>query len=202
MLPITYGNILAVFFKSTDLETISGAEWYSAANQAAQIMAARYSVPLNTAVGVIAALSPNNNWTRNLIDADSIIRAYSVGGYDAAHSIKVSTFNRNKIKALKILSGDDPMQILGGLKVRAFYDCIIGGDSVCVDGHAYAIWQGEYIPTTKTPKITPKVYEAISADYRLAANTINSILQAEYSAAQIQAITWVAWRRIIKEGNK
>jgi hypothetical protein len=32
--------------------------------------------------------------------------------------------------------------------------------------------------------------------------TINSILQAEYSAAQIQAITWLTWRRITKEGNK
>ncbi len=202
MLPITHGNILAVFFKATDLETINGAEWYPAANHAAQIMAARYSVTLETVAGVIAALSPNNRWERNLTDADSMIRAYSMGGHNAADSVKVGTYNANKTKALAILSGDDCLQILGGLKVRAFYDCIIGGDSVCVDGHAYAIWTGEYIPTTKTPKITPKLYDAISADYRLAAATINCILQAEYSAAQIQAITWVAWRRIIKEGNK
>jgi hypothetical protein len=202
MLPITYGNILAVFFKATDLETINGAEWYPAANHAAQIMATRYSVTLETAAGVIAALSPNNRWERNLTDADFMIRAYSAGGYDAADFIKVGTYNANKIKALNILSGDDCLQILGGLKVRAFYDCILAGDSVCVDGHAYAIWTGGYIPTTKTPKITPKLYEAISADYRLAAATINSILQAEYSAAQIQAITWLTWRRIIKEDNK
>lgn len=202
MLPITHGNILAVFFKATDLETINGAEWYPAANHAAQIMAARYSVTLETVAGVIAALSPNNKWERNLTDADSVIRAYSMGGHDAADSIKVGTYNANKIKSLAILSGADCLQILGGLKVRAFYDCIIGGDSVCVDGHAYAIWTGGYIPTTKTPKITPKLYDAISADYRLAATTINSILHAEYSAAQIQAITWLTWRRIIKEGNK
>jgi hypothetical protein len=202
MLPITHGNILAVFFKATDFETINGAEWYPAANHAAQIMAARYSVTLETVAGVIAALSPNNKWERNLTDADSMIRAYSMGGYDAADSIKVGTYNANKIKALAILSGDDCLQVLGGLKVRAFYDCILAGDSVCVDGHAYAIWTGGYIPTTKTPKITPKLYEAISVDYRLAAATINCILQSEYSAAQIQAITWVVWRRIIKEGNK
>jgi hypothetical protein len=202
MLPITYGNILAVFFKATDLETINGAEWYPAANHAARIMASRYSVTLETAAGVMAALSPNNKWERNLTDADFMIRAYSAGGHDAANSIKVGTYNANKIKALNILSGDDCMQILGGLKVRAFYDCILAGDSVCVDGHAYAIWTGEYIPTTKTPKITPKLYKAISADYRLAAVAINSILQAEYSAAQIQAITWLVWRRIIKEGSK
>lgn len=202
MLPITYGNILAVFFKATDLESISGAQWYLDANTAAITMAQRYSLTLNTAAGVIAALSPNNRWERNLIDADSMMRAYSTGGDNAADSIKVGTYNANKIKALNILSGDDCLQVLGGLKVRAFYDCIIGGDSVCIDGHAYAIWTGGYIPTTKTPKITPKVYHAIAADYRKAADTINAILQAEYSAAQIQAITWLAWRRIIKEGNK
>lgn len=199
MLPITYGNVLAVFFNATDLETISGAQWYQDANHAAAIMAQRYHVTLQTAAGVIAALSPNNRWERNLIDADSMIRAYSTGGHDAAKILKVSTYNKNKAKALAILSGDDPLSVLGGLKVRAFYDCIIGGDSVCVDGHAYAIWKGERVATTQTPTITPKMYDAISADYRKAADTINSILGANYSAAQTQAITWIVWRRMIKE---
>lgn len=202
MFPITHGNILAVFFNATDLETINGADWYLDANHAASIMAQRYNTTLEITAGVIAALSPNNKWEKNLTDADSMIRAYSAGGYNAADSIKVGTYNANKIKALNILSGNDCLQILGGLKVRAFYDCIIGGDSVCVDGHAYAIWKGERITTTKTPKITPKVYEAISADYRKAADTINLILAYDYSAAQIQAITWLTWRRMIKEGNK
>lgn len=192
MQPITHGNILAVFFASTDLELINGADWYPAANKAAAIMACRYGITLNTAAGVIAALSPNNRWERNLVDADSMIRAYSTGGYHAADSIKVGTYHANKSKALNILSGINCLDILGGLKVRAFFDCIIGGDSVCVDGHAYAIWAGQYIPTTKTPKLTPKIYTAIAADYRKAAATINSILQAEYSAAQVQAITWTA----------
>jgi hypothetical protein len=201
MIPITYGNILAVFFNATDLETINGADWYPTANNAALIMAERYSVSLEIAAGVIAALSPNNRWERNLTDADSMIRAYSIGGHNAADSIKVGTYNANKIKALAILSGNDCLQVLGGLKVRAFYDCIIGGDSVCIDGHAYAIWKGERIPTTQTPKITPKIYDSIVADYRRAARVINLILKADYSAAQIQAITWTAWRRMVKEGQ-
>ena len=201
MIPITYGNILAVFFNATDLETINGADWYPTANNAALIMAERYSVSLEIAAGVIAALSPNNRWERNLTDADSMIRAYSMGGHNAADSIKVGTYNANKIKALSILLGDDCLQILGGLKVRAFYDCIIGGDSVCIDGHAYAIWKGERIPTTQTPKITPKIYDSIVADYRQAARVINLILKANYSAAQIQAITWTTWRRMVKEGQ-
>jgi hypothetical protein len=202
MIPITYGNILAVFFNATDLERLNGAQWYLVANQAAAVLANRYQVPLSAAAGVIAALSPNNRWDRNLIDADFLIRAYSTGGLELANTIKVATYNNNKTKALSILNGAEPLDILGGLKVRAFYGCIIGQNNVCIDGHAYAIWCGHYIPTTKTPKITPKVYGLIVADYQLATDKINLILSADYIPAQIQAITWLAWRRMIKEGSK
>lgn len=199
MIPITYGNILAVFFNATDLERINGEQWYQVANQASAVLAYRYGVTISTAAGVIAALSPNNRWGKNLDNSDALIRAYQLGGIDAANLIKVATYNNNKIKALKILDNGEPLDILGGLKVRAFYDCILGDDSVCVDGHAYSIWAGLYIPTTKTPKIAPKAYDLISADYRLAADKINLILNANYSAAAIQAITWITWRRMIKE---
>lgn len=202
MLPITYGNVLAVFFNATDLERINGEQWYLVANQAATVLADRYGTTASTAAGVIAALSPNNRWGKNLDNADALMRAYQLGGIDAANLVKVATYNNNKIKALKILDSGEPLDILGGLKVRAFYNCILGGDSVCIDGHAYAIWAGLYIPTTKTPKITLKAYQLISADYRLAADKINLILNANYSAAAVQAITWLAWRRMIKEGAK
>jgi hypothetical protein len=199
MLPITYGSILATFFEATDLETVAGSQWYENAKQASLIMADRHNVELEAVVGIIAALSPNNRWERNLADADSLIQAYIAGGITLVNETKVATYNTNKRKALNILEGCKPLDILGGLKVRAFYNCILGlQDDVCVDGHAYAIWKGERIPTTKTPTITPRVYAAIAADYKRAAIAINSILSAEYTPAQIQAITWTVWRRLVK----
>ena len=197
MLPLTHSHILAVYFNATDSEIISGASWYDRARQSAQTMAERYSVSLSAVAGVIAALSPNNKWERNLADADRLIRAYVMGGASDAQQLKVSTYSANKTKALAILAGAAPLDALGGLKVRAFYGCIMGDrSSVCVDGHAYAIWQGAYIPTTKTPKISPKLYASIVADYIKATDTINSILQTNYSACQLQAITWSAWQRL------
>jgi hypothetical protein len=199
MLPITYGNILAVFFKATDLEILQGAQWYTDAQSAALIMSRRYKTSLEICAGVIAGLSPNNNWVRNLIDANSLIQAYTVGGVALANEIKVCTYNANKRKALNILEGCEPLDVLGGLKVKAFYNCILGSqDDVCVDGHAYAIWKGERIPTTKTPSITPKMYAVISEDYRQTAAAVNNILSSEYTPAQIQAITWIVWRRLVK----
>jgi hypothetical protein len=201
MEPITYGNILAVFFSASDFEIISGAQWYETAQNAAATIAARYGVSADTVAGVIAALSPNNRWERNLRDADALISAYTLGGLSDALEVKTSTYNKNKLKALAILEGATPLEVLGGLKVRAFYSCIIGADDVCVDGHAYAIWRGERISTSSTPKISAKLYGSIVADYVKATATINSVMDTSYRPYQVQAITWLAWRRMVKGGQ-
>ena len=134
-----------------------------------------------------------------MLDAERLCRTFAAGTLIDAEALKVSTFNGNKRKALQILSGDQPLDVLGGLKVRAFYACILGDAGVCIDGHAYAIWLGDYVPTTKTPKISAKLYSSISAAYGQAAETINGIMGTSYSAAQIQAITWTVWQRIRRE---
>jgi hypothetical protein len=198
-LTLSHGNILAVFFAANAAELQHGIRWYPDALAACETIAQAYGLPVSTVAGVIAALSPNNKWQRNIIGADNICRLYTLGGYDDAARCKVSTFNNNKQKALQILSGIAPLEVLGGLKVRSFYSCILGDDAVCVDGHAFAIWKGERIPTTKTPKISPKLYAAIASDYRNAASTINAVMGTAYTAAQVQAITWTAWHRIAKE---
>jgi hypothetical protein len=198
-LTLSHGNILAVFFTANAAELQHGSHWYADTLAACETIAQAYGLPVSTVAGVVAALSPNNKWQRNIIDADNICRLYTSGGYDDAAQCRVSTFNSNKTKALQILSGELPLDVLGGLKVRAFYSCLLGDDAVCIDGHAFAIWKGERIPTTKTPKISPKLYTSIVADYRNAATTINAVLGTSYTAAQVQAITWSVWHRIAKE---
>jgi hypothetical protein len=192
---ITHGNILAVFFSASTTERLEGLEWYARATRISRELADAYKVTngFDTVAGIIAALSPNNRWHRNVQDAEALIRAYTLGtNLDA---VKVSTYSKNKTKAIAILNGENPLDILGGNKVRAFYRCIIGEDDVCVDGHAYSIWLGQRVPTTKTPKISDKLYQAIAEDYRIAASQINTILGSNtYSPAQVQAVTWVTWR--------
>jgi hypothetical protein len=196
---ITYGQILAVYFAANDSELRDGARFYGDAFSYCEELASSYGIDADTAAAVVAALSPNNNWERNKLDALNLIRAYTLGGHNDALAIKTSTYNANKLKALRILSGEQPLTVLGGLKVRAFYGCIIGDpDAICVDGHAYSIWTGLRVPTSKTPKISPKLYAAISADYIKATAEANRIMGANISPAQLQAITWLAWRRLVK----
>jgi hypothetical protein len=200
---ITHGSILAVFFTASETEKHEGLSWYARANIVASRLAIAYDVPggAPTVAGVIAALSPNNRWERNVADAERLIKASACG--DDTDVVKVCTFSKNKEKALAILNGTPALEVLGGNKVRAFYQCIAqpAGDAVCVDGHAYSIWLGERVPTTKTPSISDKLYDRIANDYRLAAEQINNITKEYYSASQVQAITWVTWRNLFNNDN-
>jgi hypothetical protein len=191
---ITHGSILAVFFTANAVERHEGLSWYGRALSVARRLADHYDCRLSTVAGVISALSPNNKWERNVIDAEALIKVYTHGG--DIDALKVCTFNKNKAKAIAILEGADPLDVLGGRKVRAFYQCILGQDAVCVDGHAYSIWLGQRVPTTKTPKISDKLYDRISEDYRIAAKQINEITNDFYLPSQVQAITWVVWRNL------
>lgn len=199
---ISHAYILATFFHATPGEMADGSTWYQRASMAADSIAASCGMDADVVAGVIAALSPNNRWERNCTDTERLCRLYAAGGAESAADCVVSTYGANKVKALRILAGEPPLTVLGGLKVRAFYECILGSTtSVCVDGHAYAIWAGERIATTQTPKISAKLYAAISAAYMQAADTINAVTGASYSAAQVQAITWLTWRRMILENG-
>jgi hypothetical protein len=197
---ISHGNILAVFFQASEAELQEGKNWYLAAFETARAISLRYCLPggIDTVAAVIAALSPNNRWERNVRDAEALIRVYTLGG--EVDALKVSSYSKNKDKAVRILMGERPLDVLGGNKVRAFYECIAGSnpEAVCVDGHAYSIWTGQRITTTKTPAISDKLYARISSDYGEAARVINSVTDSCYSAAQIQAITWVVWRNLFK----
>jgi hypothetical protein len=197
---ITHGSILAVFFSASQADIIEGENWYFRANLIASEIGQRYGIDQHVVAGVIAALSPNNRWSRNVTDAEALVKAFCLGEVNLK-AVKVSTFNKNKDKAIRILGGEDPRDVLGGLKVRAFYECITGGNQVCVDGHAYSIWLGQRVATSSTPKISPKLYATIAQDYHLAAQQVNQITGKQYTGSQVQAITWVTWRNLIAGGS-
>jgi hypothetical protein len=152
-------TILGVYHLSTIGERDFGANWYPQAFASIGAIAGAYYLSARTVAGVVAALSPRNKWTRNLIDAEQLIRIYKAAGLEEASQYKVCTFNRNKLKALQILDQDptDPdriRDILNGPKLVEFYNCITGNvDEVCIDGHAYSVWAGDRITLDKIPSI-------------------------------------------------
>jgi hypothetical protein len=201
-------GILGTYYLATEPERSAGRQWYTHAHTAALDLSASYPVGVITAAGVIAALSPNNRWHRNLLDADALINCYHQRGAHAASQLKVCTYDANKQKALTILkitnpTVEDVATVLHGRKVSAFFHCILGSQTaVCVDGHAYSIWAGQTIRTTQTPKISPRLYEQIAKDYTHAADLITNRHPTLHgpilSPVELQAITWITHRRMLQ----
>ena len=74
-------NILKVYSKCKHDELQHGLTWYRDANQWCNAVAIEHKLPLHVVVGVVAALSPTNRWSRNLIDANNLIETFINGGY-------------------------------------------------------------------------------------------------------------------------
>ena len=188
-------NIKAIYLLATTQEKIDGANWYKSAHKIALNLADDYGLTLQTVAGVIASLSPRNKWSRNVIDAENLIETF-VRDPESAVNIKVCTFNKNKEKALNILKADQDFytenvrDILKGPKLIEFFNCILGVEDVCIDGHAYCIFNGSRTSLKDVPSIGVKLRKEIKSDFKKAA------AKFKISPAEMQAITWVAWRRI------
>lgn len=116
-------------------EIRKGNNWYFNAFVEAEFMAMLFGIPIEKVVGVIAALSPNNKWERNLQDAHKMCMHYNSGS-DNFDKIKVCTYDSNKNKAIEILNisdnGDENdhfmpeiKKILNGRKTISFFDNIV-----------------------------------------------------------------------------
>jgi hypothetical protein len=194
MLSQNQKHIQAVLDLASVADVVAGQDWYDKARDAAVALSDRYGVDVTTACGVIAALSPRNKWTRNLIDAENLINVYATSGAEACDTVKVCTFGKNKDKALRILAAvptlDMVESILSGPKLTEFFRCIIGQNDVCIDGHAYSIWFGDRVTLANVPSIGVKLRRQIKADY------IAVALKNDMPAYELQAITWVTHRRL------
>ena len=193
-------NILAVYSLASKGEEVEGREWYTRANRVAASIASEHGITTNKAAAVIAALSPSNRWERNMVDAENLVRAFTIGGRSEAENVKCATYGKMKDKAIRILEnktgGDDFATILKGQKITAFYHCIMGAtDTVCVDGHAYCIWFGDRMVLADVPNIGKRMYAEITSDYVEAARILTEA-GTPMTCYELQAVTWVAWRRL------
>lgn len=186
-------NILKTFRRATADDIAGGVEWYARAERAAAIIAASYGLPTNTVVGVMAALSPNNRWTRNVKDAETMCKAWASG--DNLDGFRVCCYNTMKAKAWSILAeeltdDEDILARLNGLKIRSFYSNIRGLDEVTIDGHALNIARGKRKALTdNSTNMGKRLYREMQSHY------IRAAKRAGVEPHVMQAVTWITWRR-------
>ena len=187
-------NINKVFKKATQAEIDHGLTWYQDAQDACQDMADTYELPLAIVVGVVAALSPTNRWERNLIDADNMLQTFTSGGY--VENTSPCTYKTMRDKAWLILSNgvaqdvDAIAKTLNGPKITDFFLCIMGQDVCVIDGHAWCIANADRRTMQEVPSIGKKLRKELQAAYSKAGK------RHGMTAFQMQAATWVSWKRI------
>ena len=124
----TKGRVLLNYWynESTLEERESGKAWYNEAKEYVRILSLKFNASPLICAGVVSALSPNNKWERNKIDAYAVLEAVSKG--IPSNEVKVCTYNNNKRKAFSIARGD--MNILKrSPKTYAFAQNISGSDT-------------------------------------------------------------------------
>jgi hypothetical protein len=175
-------------------------DWYQEANDFAsefKWFVGRFNnidLSVNKILGVVSALSPLKEWSKNKEIAMDLI----LSG-DCGH------MKNNKQKALDILSlkgsdfrdGDQMVydfkirNILNGDKTKRFYSNMVypSGGGVTVDRHAIAIAIGR-TATEKEQALSSKQYQFLEDCYIMVAN------QLGLAPLHLQSITWQAWKRI------
>lgn len=183
----TLANVLTVLERATVADLESGRSWYADAHAlACELDPERPS----RAAGVLAALSPQLPWGRNVLLA---ARAYA-DGYASG------TLGQSVRRADAILGGADPETVLTGRKVLAFYRSIAdpGTDDVVVDRHAQDVALGR--PHGDDGRVRQVLrrkgaYDAVAELYRQAARMATETGPLDWTPGQVQATTWITWRR-------
>lgn len=172
-------NILAVYSRATDAERADGASWYVMAHNLAMDMSGGDAYK---GAGVIAAFSPMQKWDINVRNAQNAF----LTGIATGHTKTMCAI------AQRILDGEHAMDVLKGDKTRAFCDAIAtaGKSSIAtIDRHAHDIAVNSLDFTDNTRNIGKRLYREMAAAYAEAADI------AGISVNEMQAITWVVWRR-------
>lgn len=236
----TTTNVLRTFWLATPEEFEEGREWYRRANDLAVELAQKtfggsprcvedndqWDEELAKAVGVIAVLSPQESWDRNVEKARRIYDEWNatrtgrpIGDYrmlDSWPGLKASA-----VKALRILDGEKPEDVVSGPKVTAFYRAILDPHDprgIVIDRHAFDVAVGRVMDDRTRGIVLGRAgaYESFVRAYERAAAKLSTELTHSgwnaygthpvknvqpWTPAEVQAVTWVAWRRLKKEGK-
>ena len=181
-------NITKAYRLASAADKADGMGWYANA-----MALARSLDPVNPvqAAGVIAVLSPMTSWPINVRLATAVYNGEIP-----------KCLNKNRDKALAIYNGADANDIVSGPKVRSFFANIVGLDNdeaVTIDRHAIDICAGKVQnDADRSAMVAGKgKYNGLVAEYTKAAKILSKENGIAITASQLQAVTWVYWRRSV-----
>ena len=179
-------NLRYWFRQASADEFEGGLQCYKRANDACKFMS--HMAPMLQVAGTVSALSPNTKWARNLQDAANVLAAVVEDRPD--DSVKVCTYNANKLKAFEIARGNQ--QILKqSPKTFAFAKNVgeLDPEFVTVDvWHLRACQTRSFSRKKVAESVTPLQYKIIAEETKKVAQEFG------LKGYEFQAIVWVTIR--------
>lgn len=208
------GNIINCYNNADALSISEGSIWYDCAHLTAKELAKEFGLSIWQTSLILSALSPRCSWEKNKSDAYMFLkRIYSYkttfpGLMQAPLNKCISIYyNENLKKYSDAFDHEvDPLNVNSVLgkhsyKTKAFAAIIANPENplayVCIDTHAINIAYGSVQNSKVISKVfsNPHLYSLFSGCYNTAAYQLN------IPVAELQAITWCAWRRQLKKGG-
>lgn len=184
-------NIERVLAKADAIDIAEGRLAYYRYNEVIRGLSTYYDYPLDRVTAAFAALSPNNDYIKNLRSLVTLLKGMRDG--KAIEDCPVSTYLHCRGRAWSYLSGEASfIATVRGKKIINFYQNILNPLDpypVTIDGHAFNVWRGKRA-VMKESLIKPRLYETIAEDFRKVAR------RKRLQAHQVQAIVWFTWKRI------
>ena len=176
-------NIAHVYSLATADDINRGSQWYPLAHNIVREWSDTYNRSIANVACIVSALSPQNLWERNLVQAADILAGHapSIGGIYA---------NITKAQRIRDDNATDTLAYFPtGYKVRAFA-CNLAGDAsiVTLDTHALQIANANPIEALRIRSWAQ--YADIAGAY------VETATALDLAPATLQAITWVTWKRL------
>jgi len=190
-----YQTLMDAYHRATEQDIADGMDWYDKARRLAKACAEQTGLDWRTVVGIIAVLSPKNQWYGPYGQEKTtlpLIRHFQKGG-DVKSAPGLAT-GPNKAKAREMVRQNKVFPYLKGPKVGAFYRAICGEEDTTLD--IWAIRAAFNLPllsenTREVDKVeqSAKVRPIVVAAYKAATAT------AGLREEQFQAIVWLVVKR-------
>jgi hypothetical protein len=172
--------ILDAWQRSTQNERLEGARWYPSAYAECASMARTYGVEVETAIAVLAALSPRLRWSTNVRAARMVLAGHKPSGI----------LGRSLAAARAIVRDpDEAWRYTSSPKVGAFKHTIEYQVETCWPVRVVVdTWAVRAATRNKYDSVAPCRYNDVEQAYLNAASRLNVRPDA------LQATLWVHWR--------
>src|SRR2546421_4747162 len=150
-------NIKRVLSRADDSDWREGLIAYNSYNETMRGLADYYDYDLKQVAAVFAALSPNNDYIKNLRSCVTLLKGHRAGM--PVESLTTTSYRSCQLRAWRVLNGEDFLSFTKGKKTRNFYELIIDPEhptAITIDGHMVSIYTGKRITMLKAKLLNIK----------------------------------------------